>query len=62
MKKPARPTKRPSTVKRPLKKSAAQRDQDRRLTDEYAEAGRKNALRRGGELAELEPVGKKRRG
>jgi len=52
--------KRPSTVKRPAKKTASQREKDKRLTDDYAAAGRKNELRRGGELAALEPVGKKR--
>ena len=54
-------TKRPSTVKRPVKKTASAREKERRLTDEYAAAARKNELRRGGELAELESVGKKTR-
>jgi hypothetical protein len=58
-KSPASPE-RPSTVKRPQRVTAAEQENDRRLTDRYAEAARKNELRDGDELAALEPVGRKK--
>jgi hypothetical protein len=46
--------------KRPAKKkTGAQRDQEKRLTDAYAATGRKDELLKGDELSELEPVGQK---
>jgi len=55
-------SKRPTTVKRPVKKTASQRKKDARLTDRYAAEARKREQRQGDELSELEPVGRKRRG
>ncbi len=60
MRKPAAKKKRPSTVKRPAKKTARQRSKDGKLTDRYASEARKQELLPGDELSELEPVGKKR--
>jgi hypothetical protein len=62
MKKPASKAKRPSTVRRPAKQTAAQRETEQRLTDRYATEARKDELLKGDELSELEPVGKKKRG
>jgi hypothetical protein len=60
MKKAVAKKERPSTVKRPAKKSATEQKQEGRLTDRYASAARKNEQRPGDELSELEPVGRKR--
>jgi len=61
MKKPASKTKRPSTVKRPAKKTSAEREKERKLTDRYASVARKNEQRMGDEPSELEAVGPKKR-
>jgi hypothetical protein len=61
MKKPAASAKRPSTLKRPAKKTAAEREKERKLTDRYADVGRQNEQRMGDEPSELEPVGRKKR-
>jgi hypothetical protein len=47
-------------TRKPTAKQTPKRKNTKRLTDEYASVARKNEQRRGDELTELEPVGRKR--